>query len=110
MSQLGKKESLATRRKQQILDAALTVLSQKGFDQASIDDIAQAAGIAVGTIYNYYSSKHDILISLISNYILTEPFIELLQQTPESTDADFPSSIIEDNLHVNFKKEFKSSR
>jgi AcrR family transcriptional regulator len=103
MYQRGKKEILATKRKQQILNAALTVFPQKGFDQASIDDIARAAGIAVGTIYNYYSSKRDILISLISNYVLTEPFIELLQQTPESTDADFLSSIIEDNLHVNFK-------
>lgn len=46
---------------QQILEAAVNLFSQKGFESASVQDIAQAAGIAKGTVYLYFKSKEDLI-------------------------------------------------
>jgi len=100
MTRQEQKESIAKQRKQQIFDAAVKVFSQKGFDQSTIPDIAQEAGVAVGTIYNYYQSKHDLLLSIIRSYIVTESFIGLLKQPPESDAATFLSSLINERLSI----------
>ena len=50
-------EQLAAARRSQILDAATHVFSDKGYHQATIREVAQAAGIADGTIYNYFANK-----------------------------------------------------
>jgi AcrR family transcriptional regulator len=58
------KRALIEERKKQILDAAAHVFAEKGFEGATISDIARAAGIAEGSIYNYFKNKHDLLVSL----------------------------------------------
>jgi AcrR family transcriptional regulator len=95
-----RKESITKQRKQQIFEAALKVFSQKGFDQATIPDIAQEAEVAVGTIYNYYQSKHDLLLSIIKDYIVTESLTGLLEQSPKSDVATFLSSLINERLII----------
>jgi TetR/AcrR family fatty acid metabolism transcriptional regulator len=47
-----------------ILDAATRVFAERGFFSAQVADIARRAGIAAGTVYLYFRSKDDILISL----------------------------------------------
>lgn len=54
----------------QIIGAAVQVISEKGFQKTTVRQIAQAAGIADGTIYNYFKNKDDILMAIISQ--LTE--------------------------------------
>jgi AcrR family transcriptional regulator len=63
-----RKGQAAKYRRQQILDAALSVFSKKGYGEATVPDIAREAGVAVGTIYNYYDSKRDLLMSLIASW------------------------------------------
>ncbi|HHY38885.1 MAG TPA: TetR/AcrR family transcriptional regulator [Clostridia bacterium] len=48
-------------KKEQIRQAAITVIAREGFHAATTDKIASEAGVAVGTIYNYFSNKEDIL-------------------------------------------------
>ena len=55
-----KREVLLEFRHQEILEAARKVFADKGYSSASVEDIAHAAGIAKGTLYLYYPSKHDI--------------------------------------------------
>ncbi len=55
-----KQEIVAEFRRAEILDAARTVFASKGFEVATIDDIALATGVAKGTIYLYYPSKREI--------------------------------------------------
>jgi AcrR family transcriptional regulator len=55
-------EKEATRRR--ILDAALYLLRTQGFDGATTRDIAQAAKIATGTLFNYFPSKEEIVAGL----------------------------------------------
>jgi AcrR family transcriptional regulator len=51
----------AEERREQILDAALRVFSQKGFGGASIRDIAREVGITEGLIYHYFESKEQLM-------------------------------------------------
>lgn len=57
---------LIAARRCQILDAAMKVFAEKGFDHATIRDIAKTAGIADGTIYNYFDNKKELLIGIIT--------------------------------------------
>ena len=54
-------QELIQRRRAQIAHAALTVFSKKGFHKSRVRDVAREAGLAVGTIYEYVSTKEDIL-------------------------------------------------
>ncbi len=47
-----------------ILDAAVRVFAEKGFHGARISDVADAAGVADGTIYLYFKNKDDLLLSI----------------------------------------------
>ncbi len=48
-----------------ILNSASTLISQKGYNQASIEEIADLAEVSVGTVYFYFKNKEDLLINLI---------------------------------------------
>jgi TetR/AcrR family fatty acid metabolism transcriptional regulator len=48
-------------KKEIIRRAAIEVISKLGFHGATTDRIAQEAKVAVGTIYNYFKNKEDIL-------------------------------------------------
>jgi len=48
----------------EILQAAARVFARRGFDGATIREIAEEADIAEGTIYNYFESKEDLLVQL----------------------------------------------
>ena len=47
-----------------ILKAATQVFAQNGYFQSQVADIARAAGVAAGTVYLYFRSKDDLLVSL----------------------------------------------
>lgn len=49
---------------QQIIEAAVRVFARKGYYNSRVSDIAREAGIAAGTIYLYFRTKDDILITL----------------------------------------------
>ena len=101
-SREAKKKITTRRRQQQILDAALVQFSKKGFDQATTAEIAQTAGIAEGTIYNYYPSKYDLLVALVSRYLDVEHILGLLETALDSSDTDIIHSIIKERLDVVF--------
>jgi AcrR family transcriptional regulator len=48
-------------RREQIIDAALKIFSEKGYDGASIRDIAEEVGVSEGLMYHYFSSKEELL-------------------------------------------------
>ena len=47
-----------------IRQAAIRVFAREGFHQARMETIAHEAGVAVGTIYNYFESKEEVLLSI----------------------------------------------
>ena len=54
-------------KRERILDAAVHVFAEKGFYGAKVSEIAREAGVADGTIYLYFKSKDDLLISLFED-------------------------------------------
>src|SRR5271165_3216928 len=56
-------------KRDRILDAAVRVFARKGFYLTRVSEVAKAAGVADGTIYLYFKSKDDLLVSLFESRI-----------------------------------------
>ncbi|HEU4438685.1 MAG TPA: TetR/AcrR family transcriptional regulator, partial [Methylomirabilota bacterium] len=56
---------------QQIIEAAVRVFARKGYFNSRVSDVAREAGIAAGTIYLYFKTKEDILITLFREKMAT---------------------------------------
>lgn len=65
-------------KRERILLAAIEVVSQKGYHQASIEEIAKTANIGKGTVYVYFSSKKELFRELVKYSI--QKFFEMLEQ------------------------------
>jgi TetR/AcrR family fatty acid metabolism transcriptional regulator len=52
-----------------ILKAAVAVFSMHGYHASTVADVAKEAGVATGTIYNYFERKEDLLIELFRRYL-----------------------------------------
>jgi TetR/AcrR family fatty acid metabolism transcriptional regulator len=76
------RQALVEERRSQILNAAIRVFARKGYATATIHNIAAAAGVAEGTIYNYFRSKEDLLIH-IPRHIAGPAFERLALELPE---------------------------
>ncbi len=97
-------------KRERILDAAVKVFAAEGFYNAKVSQIAEAAGVADGTIYLYFKSKDELLISLFEDRMdrvletlrgaLGEPggaiarlrrvielHLELIEQNPEMAEV-----------------------
>ncbi|MCC6465273.1 MAG: TetR/AcrR family transcriptional regulator [Planctomycetes bacterium] len=59
-------------RQKQLLQAALRVFARNGFDGASVADIAEAAGVAKGSVYLYFDSKESLAGDLVT-HLFTYP-------------------------------------
>jgi AcrR family transcriptional regulator len=51
--------------RQLLLEAAAEELARNGYDKANVNRIAEAAGFAIGTFYNYFPSKRDLMTAFI---------------------------------------------
>ena len=49
----------------QILSKAIKLFSQRGFEAVTIDEIADAADVGKGTVYNYFATKEDIVVAFM---------------------------------------------
>ncbi|WP_290783711.1 TetR/AcrR family transcriptional regulator [Halomonas sp.] len=53
-------------RKRRILKASMLLFRRSGYRHVRIEDIAEIAEVSVGTVYNYYATKGDILIAIVA--------------------------------------------
>jgi AcrR family transcriptional regulator len=66
----GKMEpTLATRRRNEILEAALKIFSEKGYHAAKIEDIAAELNMGHGTFYRYFKNKLDIFNHVVEDIV-----------------------------------------
>ena len=54
-------------RKQNILDSALSVFKNKGFEGSTMDEIAKDADFGKATLYYYFNSKEEIFVEILNN-------------------------------------------
>ena len=69
---MSPRPDVSEERKDQIMNAAEEVFSQKGFSDARMDDIAEETGLSKGTLYLYYKSKDDLIIAILDRIFQRE--------------------------------------
>ncbi len=69
-------------RPEEILDAALTLFTEKGFSSTRMIDVAKAAGISKGTLYLYFDSKETIFRDVVQQRITPQ-----IDQVAELVDS-----------------------
>jgi AcrR family transcriptional regulator len=72
MTLVGKRKRVVKRpedRRQDLLDAGVRVMREKGISATTIADIAQAGGVAKGTFYLYFRSKEHLLAALRERFV-----------------------------------------
>ncbi len=62
----GLRERQKADRQRRILEAAVAAFRRDGYRAARIEDLAAVAEVSVGTVYNYYSTKGDILMAVVA--------------------------------------------
>ncbi len=61
----SRRERQAAERVQHILDSAAALFAERGFHRTTTKEIAQAADVSEGTLYNYFINKNDLLIHIM---------------------------------------------
>lgn len=76
-------------RRAEILEAALGLFSSKGFHETTMEEVAQAAGVAKGTIYLYFQSKEHLLLALKRDFMqgLTDAVANIVADAIEHLEA-----------------------
>ncbi len=62
--QISNNKNRESERKKKILNSAIKIFGEKGFQNATISEIAKEAGIGDATIYEYFKNKEDILLAI----------------------------------------------
>jgi TetR/AcrR family transcriptional regulator len=65
MAGLKRKDRIKEQGRQEILEAAMALFSERGFHSVSMHQIAEQAGVAVGTLYNFFTSKEELYNALM---------------------------------------------
>ncbi|GKT26967.1 hypothetical protein ADUPG1_004725, partial [Aduncisulcus paluster] len=75
----GTKANIQRDKRQLVLDATLELIMESGVQAASMSKVSKRSGVAVGTIYHYFSSKEAIITELYRYFKL-----EMLHAMKES--------------------------
>ena len=62
----GLREKQKAHRHDRIIEAASRLFREQGYEDVKMEAIAAAAEVAIGTIYNYYRNKGDLLVAIVS--------------------------------------------
>ena len=57
------------RKREALLEKALALFAERGYEQTSIEEIAHAAGVAVGGFYQHFTSKRQLLLVLMDRLL-----------------------------------------
>lgn len=97
---LSRKEREKLFKRFEILNSAIKLFAEKGYEKTKLEDIAELAEFGKGTIYNYFETKEDIYLEIIDR--VTEDYTAKLKEmdSKSKTLYEFVSQIT-DNL-INF--------
>ena len=76
----------AEARPDEVLDAALSLFTEKGYARTTVDQVAKRAGFSKGTVYLYFASKEAILEGLVQRTV--EPVAEAALETMSNYRGD----------------------
>ncbi len=109
----GLREIKKQRTREMILKNSMELFTQKGVDEVGMRELAQVCGLGIGTYYNYFKSKEDVIFSLfrenLNTAITVKPFsIEEGAQNAEILAANYKAIFQELMIHKNIADEFLS--
>src|SRR5438128_7360775 len=67
IQQLPRRQRERLMRRKEILDAAREVFARKGFNAATLEDVAERAEFGKGTLYNYFTNKESLFESVLQD-------------------------------------------
>lgn len=73
-------------RRQRIVRAGLELLEARTYDTIQMRDVAEAAGVALGTLYRYFSSKEHLFAAVLVEW--AEPFATRVRRAPQAGSDD----------------------
>ena len=86
------------RKRGEILAAASQVFARKGYAAATTKDIANEADLGESTLYNYFESKHDILLAILDeNHVL---FDNVFHRTRGVADRDSLTELFDRSIEI----------
>lgn len=59
-------------RRQEIIEEAMRLFQEKGFEATSVQDVMKGLGIAKGTIYHYFKSKEELMEAVVEKIVLDD--------------------------------------
>lgn len=65
----GLREKQKERRQRDILDAATRLIEAQGWENTSMEEVAERAEVGVATVYNYFGSKVDLVQAIFARYV-----------------------------------------
>lgn len=89
--------------RQRLMDAAAELIREGGYNALRIEDIAERAGLSVGTFYLYFDGKPALFVTLVQDY--TERLRERLMAAGGKTSADRMSQSIDAYLDFVLENE-----
>lgn len=105
----GLREKQKADRDQRILKAATRLFREVGYDRTKIETIAAKARVSIGTVYNYYQNKGDLLVAIVSMEVneVLRAGDELIHSPPAAVEdaVDALISIYLDHSLVYLNKE-----
>jgi AcrR family transcriptional regulator len=90
---------MAEARRTQILMGAAQVFSEKGFHKATTKEIAKAAGVSEGTIYNYFTTKRDLLVAMV-DLLAIQSLKDLIPADPSGDPRELFTAIMRNRYQL----------
>lgn len=106
------KQKRSIEKKQRIKDAAIKLMSEKGYHSTSSNEIAKEAGVSIGTFYSYYKDKKDLYKELVADIydVVITPMNLSEESEKESTPSPFnnlDNLSIEETVYLYIETVFK---
>jgi len=77
--------------KRRLFDAAMELIGERGFTDASVDEIVERAGVAKGTVYYHFAGKAELVEALIADRM--KPLAESFREAAANNSDDPPGAI-----------------
>jgi AcrR family transcriptional regulator len=73
-----------------LLAAAARVYARRGFDAATVDEIAEQAGYTKGAVYNHFGSKENLMVALLDEHLAAQIAEQIALFDPSKETAERP--------------------
>ena len=99
---VGSRAQSKERNRQKILDSAMALFRERGYEAATLRDIARAAGLSTGALFANFNDKTEIFLTVIEE--------ENARVIQTMIDAHDPSLALVDRLHKQLIRGFEAAR